>query len=101
MTTNFTFAKRRFDEMKEARAKLLDKLAWLQAKLPTAKPPDRPILQSKIQLLQAEIREKELALSRFLDYNGPVGQFSSHRNIRPISNTTSEGGDGNDDDDIA
>jgi hypothetical protein len=82
--------------MKEARAKLLDRLCLLQVKLATAKAPDRPIIQSKIQLLQSEIREKELALSRFLEYNGPVGQFSNHRNVRPISTTEEEGDNGND-----
>lgn len=92
MTTIFTFAQRRFKELKDERAKLLDRLALLLAKVNTAKAPDKPVLQAKIAALQSEIRSKELDISRFLDYNGSssvVGESATTRYLRPVPNKPS------------
>ena len=105
MTTIFTFAQRRFKELKEERAKLLDRLAMLTAKANTAKAPDRPVLQAKIAALQSEIRAKELDISRFLDYNGSsgiVGESATTRYLRPVPNRdTISPEDGGEPDEIA
>lgn len=97
-TTDNTFTKRRFESMKEERAKLLDRLALLQAKSATAKAPDRTVIQTKILALQAEIREKELAISRFLDYNrgvpGLVRPATRFQVVPP--DTTADEGEPND-----
>jgi hypothetical protein len=100
VTPTYSFIQRRFDDMKEERAKLLDRLALLQAKQATAKAPDRVVIQSKILALQSEIREKELAISRFLDYNrgvpGLVRPAARFQVVPPSNDTTEEGEPPND-----